>query len=256
MNVPSSSSLRVLNTLQILEGGTLWSHKTLINDCCCSDRSFWERVVASSSSVGWCLWCKQLFVWRYHSFWFLRKTQSLIGQVWSVEGARWERFTYGSSLSFFRRCFLSADFFWIMVLFFDFEAMTSRPTRKQKCRTGTNFYHTICIYELVSTKWHVHIGTNDKIDITSNCTTTSLHTLHTLCSHIGRTNVVICKHWTNFICHGNAMCTPELGCLFLQESSGFLSFPFLWHFFHRNHDSCSAITFFNPLRNPVCMGPT
>jgi len=26
----------------------------------------------------------------------------------------------------------------------------------------------------------------------------------------------------------------RLGCLFLQESSGFLCFPFLWHFFHRN----------------------
>jgi hypothetical protein len=35
----------------------------------------------------------------------------------------------------------------------------------------------------------------------------------------------------------------SLGCLFLQESSGFLCFPFLWHFFHRNHDSRSAITF-------------
>jgi hypothetical protein len=38
----------------------------------------------------------------------------------------------------------------------------------------------------------------------------------------------------------------ELGCIFLQESSGFLCFPFLWHFFHRNHDSCSAVTFFLP----------
>jgi hypothetical protein len=35
----------------------------------------------------------------------------------------------------------------------------------------------------------------------------------------------------------------DLGCIFLQESSGFLHFPFLWRFFHRNHDSCSAITF-------------
>ncbi len=34
-----------------------------------------------------------------------------------------------------------------------------------------------------------------------------------------------------------------LGCLFLQESSGFLFFPLLWRFFHRNHDSCSAVTF-------------
>jgi hypothetical protein len=34
-----------------------------------------------------------------------------------------------------------------------------------------------------------------------------------------------------------------LGCMFLQETSGFLCFPFLWHFFHRNHDSCSAVTF-------------
>ena len=48
-----------------------------------------------------------------------------------------------------------------------------------------------------------------------------------------------------------------LGCIFLQESSGFLCFPFLWHFFHRNHDSCSAVlTFFYLLRNPVCTGPT
>jgi hypothetical protein len=35
----------------------------------------------------------------------------------------------------------------------------------------------------------------------------------------------------------------HLGCIFLQESSGFLRFLFLWCFFHRNHDSCSAITF-------------
>jgi len=48
---------------------------------------------------------------------------------------------------------------------------------------------------------------------------------------------------------------PCLGCISLQESSGFLCFPFLWHFFHRNHDSCSAITFFYLLRNPVCTGP-
>ena len=47
-----------------------------------------------------------------------------------------------------------------------------------------------------------------------------------------------------------------LGCIFLQESSGFLIFPFRWHFFHRNQDSCSAVTFFYPLRNPVCTGPT
>jgi hypothetical protein len=31
--------------------------------------------------------------------------------------------------------------------------------------------------------------------------------------------------------------------MFLQESSGFLRFPFLWCFFHRNHNSCSAVTF-------------
>ncbi len=34
-----------------------------------------------------------------------------------------------------------------------------------------------------------------------------------------------------------------LGRLFLQESSRFLFFPLLWRFFHRNHDSCSAVTF-------------
>ena len=37
--------------------------------------------------------------------------------------------------------------------------------------------------------------------------------------------------------------TVILGWLFLQESSGFLCFPLLWHFFHRNHDSCSSGTF-------------
>ena len=37
-----------------------------------------------------------------------------------------------------------------------------------------------------------------------------------------------------------------LGCQFLQESSRFLFFPFRWHFFHRNQDSCSAVTFFLP----------
>jgi hypothetical protein len=35
----------------------------------------------------------------------------------------------------------------------------------------------------------------------------------------------------------------KLGCLFLQESSGFLFFPLLWCFFHRNHNSCSTVTF-------------
>ncbi len=35
----------------------------------------------------------------------------------------------------------------------------------------------------------------------------------------------------------------KLGCLFLQEFSGFLFFPLLWRFFHRNHNSCSAVTF-------------
>ncbi len=37
--------------------------------------------------------------------------------------------------------------------------------------------------------------------------------------------------------------TERLCCPFLQESSGFLFFLLLWHFFHRNHDSCSAVTF-------------
>jgi hypothetical protein len=37
--------------------------------------------------------------------------------------------------------------------------------------------------------------------------------------------------------------TRKLGCIFLQKSSRFLCFPFLWCFFHRNHNSCSAVTF-------------
>jgi hypothetical protein len=35
---------------------------------------------------------------------------------------------------------------------------------------------------------------------------------------------------------------PLLGCILLQESSGFLHF-FPVALFHRNHDSCSAVTF-------------
>ena len=42
----------------------------------------------------------------------------------------------------------------------------------------------------------------------------------------------------------SALAKPRL--VILQESSGFLCFPFLWHFFHRNHDSCSAGTFLEP----------
>jgi hypothetical protein len=42
-----------------------------------------------------------------------------------------------------------------------------------------------------------------------------------------------------------------LGCIFLQESSGFLCFPFPWRFFHRNHDSCSAVTFSE--RHQACL---
>ena len=34
--------------------------------------------------------------------------------------------------------------------------------------------------------------------------------------------------------------------IFLQESSVFLCFPFLWRFFHMNHSSCSAVTFLQP----------
>jgi hypothetical protein len=47
---------------------------------------------------------------------------------------------------------------------------------------------------------------------------------------------------------------PVLGCIFLQESSGFLCFPFLWHFFLRNHDSCSAVTFFLPPQKSCLYG--
>jgi hypothetical protein len=45
-----------------------------------------------------------------------------------------------------------------------------------------------------------------------------------------------------------------LGCLFLQESSGFLFFPLLWHFFQRNHDSCSTVTFSEPPQETCLCG--
>ncbi len=48
---------------------------------------------------------------------------------------------------------------------------------------------------------------------------------------------LVCKiHFFNTISHVSYD-------LFLQESSGFLCFLFLWCFFLRNHDSCSAVTF-------------
>jgi hypothetical protein len=46
----------------------------------------------------------------------------------------------------------------------------------------------------------------------------------------------------------------QLGCTFLQESSGFLCFLFLWCFFHRNHDSCSAVTFLEPHQETCLYG--
>jgi hypothetical protein len=44
-----------------------------------------------------------------------------------------------------------------------------------------------------------------------------------------------------------------IGCIFLQESSGFLCFPFLWRFFHRNDDSCSAVTFSERHHQETCL---
>jgi len=40
----------------------------------------------------------------------------------------------------------------------------------------------------------------------------------------------------------------QLGCLIPKESSGFLCFPFMWRFFHRNYNSCSARIFSEPPR--------
>ena len=71
--------------------------------------------------------------------------------------------------------------------------------------------------------------------------------------------IVVEVHHLDKVCYTPIPLLPHLplglGCLFLQESSGFLFFPFRWHFFHRNKDSCSTATFFYPLRNPVCTGP-
>ncbi len=47
-----------------------------------------------------------------------------------------------------------------------------------------------------------------------------------------------------------------LGCLFLQETSGFLFFLLLWHFFHRNHDSCSAVTLLERHQETCLYGAT
>ena len=44
------------------------------------------------------------------------------------------------------------------------------------------------------------------------------------------------------------------GCIFLQESSGFWCFPFLWQFFHRNHDSCFAVAFLKPPQESCLYG--
>ncbi len=50
---------------------------------------------------------------------------------------------------------------------------------------------------------------------------------------------VLCNTHMNFL----STTHNRLGCLFLQEFSGFLLFLLLWRFFHRNHDSCSTVTF-------------
>jgi hypothetical protein len=57
-------------------------------------------------------------------------------------------------------------------------------------------------------------------------------------SNIGEVVAVVPKHDLQQI-----DIIVELGCLFLQESSGFLFFPLLWRFFHRNHNSCFTVTF-------------
>jgi hypothetical protein len=47
----------------------------------------------------------------------------------------------------------------------------------------------------------------------------------------------------------------QLGSIFLQESSGFLHFPFLWRFFTGITIPVPLYLFQNVIRKPVCMGP-
>jgi hypothetical protein len=51
-NVPTSSSLRVVNTLAMVDGGALTLYKRLVRFNSASDRSFSERVFAATSSLG------------------------------------------------------------------------------------------------------------------------------------------------------------------------------------------------------------
>jgi hypothetical protein len=51
-NVPTSSSLRVVNTLAMVGGGTLTSYKRLVSFSSASDMSFSESVFATQSSLG------------------------------------------------------------------------------------------------------------------------------------------------------------------------------------------------------------
>jgi hypothetical protein len=50
--IPSSSSLRVVNTLATVGGGTLMSYKRLASFSSASDRSLSERVFVATSSLG------------------------------------------------------------------------------------------------------------------------------------------------------------------------------------------------------------
>jgi hypothetical protein len=61
--------------------------------------------------------------------------------------------------------------------------------------------------------------------------------------HLMSSTFCLIMGWTATMCIRYSLLFPWLGCIFLQESSGFQCFLFLWRFFHRNHDYCSTITF-------------
>ena len=131
--VPFLSSLTAFIILEILDGGTLASHKMFINCSSLSDKSFWDSNVASSSRGGE-LWCsKELPLWRYHYLLELRINCILIRHCSSADAAGLVTHHLALVNWFcFILCFLWLDFLSAIIFLFFLDLMHSIPHDNQQ----------------------------------------------------------------------------------------------------------------------------